>query len=760
MNEQKGAHMKKNINTGWIFTKDATLVQDNRTIAGGIALDLPHTWNGADGQDGGDDYYRGTCYYAKKLSASEFPEKLAYLEFCGVNAIADVYANGEQLGHHEGGYQIFRINLTDCLAKHPSEEIDILVAVNNAKNDYIYPQYADFTFYGGIYRDVNIISVPEAHFELDYLGTPGIKVTPKKEEEGWKVETEVFLANAKADHTLTFTVKDAAGQVVASTEQSAQNTKAVLSLGDAHLWNGLKDPYLYSVTVQLCCNGKCLDERSCRFGCRTFHVDPELGFFLNGESYPLRGVAKHQDRPSKGNALSREDHKEDLELIREVGANTIRLSHYQYDQYVYDLCDEMGFVLWSEIPYISVHMPNGRQSTISQLKELIVQCYNHPSIFVWGMSNEITMQGANDPDLIENHRILNQLAHDMDPTRLTTMAVISGCPLVPESEDYLSVTDVQSWNHYFGWYGGTLETYGPWFDAYHKAHPDRPVGLSEYGCEAFKWHTAKPGAGDYSEEYQSMYHEALIPQIDARPYLWATHVWNMFDFAADSRDEGGEAGMNHKGLVTFDRKYKKDSFYAYKAWLSEDPFVHICSRNYVDRIEDETMINVYSNQPEVELFVNGESVGKKQGKWFFKFYIPNVGEQTITARAGKDGELTDQIFIRKVTEPNMDYVMQIEGAVVLNWFDIDEPEGFYSINDTLGDLKHVPQVAGMIGKIMANANGGSGEQKNELAAKMDPKAIEKILNGFTLKRMLVMAKGMTKEQIIGINKMLNQIPKH
>lgn len=255
-----------------------------------------------------------------------------------------------------------------------------------------------------------------------------------------------------------------------------------------------------------------------------------------------------------------------------------------------------------------------------------------------------------------------------------------------------------------------------------------------------------------------MYHEALIPQIDARPYLWATHVWNMFDFAADSRDEGGEAGMNHKGLVTFDRKYKKDSFYAYKAWLSEDPFVHICSRNYVDRIEEKTMINVYSNQPEVELFVNGESVGKQQGKWFFKFYIPNAGEQTISVKAGKDGELTDEIFIRKVAEANMDYVMQIEGAVVLNWFDIDEPEGFYSINDTLGNLRNVPQVAGMIGKIMANANGG-GEKKNELAAKMDPKAIENILNGFTLKRMLLMAKGMTKDQIIGINKMLNQIPK-
>lgn len=752
--------MKKNINTGWIFTKDAEAVKEYRIIEGGIHVDLPYTWNGTDGQDGGDDYYRGSCYFARKITAAEFTEELAYLEFCGVNTSADVYVNGKKLAHHDGGYQIFRVNITKVL----EEENDLLVVVDNGKNDRIYPQYADFTFYGGIYRDVNILSVPESHFELDYFGTPGIKVTPEKTKgnDNWQVKTEAYLAGIKAGQKLTYTITDADGKVVAEEERDASDTTSVLNLGAAHLWNGLKDPYLYTITVELKENEKVLDLRSSRFGCRTFEIDPEKGFFLNGESYPLRGVAKHQDRPIKGNALSKADHEQDMELIREVGANTIRLAHYQYDQYVYDLCDEIGFVVWAEIPYISVHMPNGKQSTLDQMKELILQCYNHPSIVVWGLSNEITMQGANDPDLIENHRLLNDLAHKMDPTRLTTMAVISGCPLVPESEPYLSTPDVHSWNHYFGWYGGSIDSYGPWFDAYHKAHPDRPVGLSEYGCEAFKWHTPKPGAGDYSEEYQSVYHEALIRQIDERPYLWATHVWNMFDFAADSRDEGGEAGMNHKGLVNFDRTYKKDSFYAYKAWLSSDPFVHICSRNYIDRMENETLINVYSNQSEVELFVNGVSVGKQHGKCFFKFYIPNEGEQTITAKAGQAGEFTDEILIRKVTEPNMDYVMQIEGAVVLNWFDIDEPEGFYSINDTLGILRKVPQAAEMVEKIMAGArrgNSGSGEGENELAKKMDPKAIEQIMNGFTLKRMLLMAKGMTKEQIIGINKMLNQIPK-
>ncbi|MCQ2501964.1 MAG: glycoside hydrolase family 2 protein, partial [Lachnospiraceae bacterium] len=539
------------------------------------------------------------------------------------------------------------------------------------------------------------------------------------------------------------------------------HNQVVVDLGDAHLWQGLKDPYLYTASAELLEGENILDSRSARFGCRTFSIDPDKGFFLNDETYPLRGVAKHQDRPVKGNAVSKEDQKEDLELIREMGANTIRLAHYQHDQVVYDLCDEMGFVLWAEIPYISVHMPDGRANTLSQMEELIAQNYNHPSIFVWGLSNEITMKGADDPDLLENHRLLNDLAHKMDPTRLTTMAVVSRCPLDESSDAYLHIPDVHSWNHYFGWYGGTPESTGPWFDDFHKKYPDLPVGLSEYGCEAFKWHTAKPQPGDYSEEYQAVYHESLIRQIDERPYLWATHVWNMFDFAADSREEGGENGMNHKGLVTFDRKYKKDSYFAYKAWLSKEPFVHICSRNYIDRIEQETLIKVYTNQPEVELFVNGSSVGCKKGKWFFEFMIPNVGEQTIKAVAGN---MSEEIFIRKVEEPNMDYVMQLPGSVVLNWFDIDEPEGYFSINDTIGSMMHVPEVAELVKKIIAGIMGAGKKQDGEkkstnVADQVDPKERMGIMLGFTLKRVLLMAKGMTREQIIDLNKKLNTIRK-
>ena len=375
-------------------------------------------------------------------------------------------------------------------------------------------------------------------------------------------------------------------------------------------------------------------------------------------------MARHQDRIGFGNALLPEHHEEDIDLICEVGATTIRLAHYQHDQYFYDLCDEKGLVIWAEIPYISQHMPEGRDNTVSQMTELITQCYNHASICFWGLSNEITMNGPEDPDLILNHRILNKLVKKLDPSRLTTLAALSMCPM---DATYLTIPDVVSYNHYFGWYGGETDQNGPWLDKFHAKHPNIPIGVSEYGCEALNWHTSTPMQGDYTEEYQAYYHEELIRQLYTRPYIWATHCWNMFDFGADARAEGGENGQNHKGLITIDRKYKKDAFYAYKAWLSDEPFVHICGKRYVDRVEDITKVTVYSNQPQVELFVGGESLGVKTAEdHFFYFSVPNVGESTLVAVAG---DCRDESCIRKVDTFNEEYRMKEAGAI-LNWFDI------------------------------------------------------------------------------------------
>ncbi len=738
-----------NINRKWAFTKEATAVPASMPEKWNF-VNLPHTWNNIDGQDGDNDYYRGTCYYAKEINKAELPEAdRYYLEIKGANSSAEVYLNGKKLAAHDGGYSTWRVDMTDTL-----EDKNLLViAVDNAPNDRVYPQMADFTFYGGLYRDVNIIAVSASHFDLDYYGAPGIKVTPAINGTDADIEIEVYLTNAMEAQTLVYTIKDKEGNVVAEVSKDVSETKVNLAIGNVHLWHGRKDPYLYSAEVKLIAGEDVLDNVSARFGCRTFKIDPDKGFFLNGESYPLRGVSRHQDRWGLGNALLPEHHEEDIELICEVGATTIRLAHYQHDQYFYDLCDEKGLVIWAEIPYISKHMPTGRENTISQMKELIAQNYNHASIVVWGLSNEISMSGSDD-DLLDNHRVLNDLVHEMDKTRLTTIAVVSMCDI---HDPYVQIPDVVSHNHYFGWYGGDTSMNGPWFDNFHKEFPNLPVGMSEYGCEALNWHTSNPIQGDYTEEYQAYYHEELIKQLFSRPYIWATHVWNMFDFGADARNEGGENGQNHKGLVTFDRKYKKDSFYAYKAWLSDEPFVHICGKRYVDRVEETTKVTVYSNQPEVELFANGVSLGKQSSaEHFFYFDVPNGGETKLLAVVG---DCKDESFIRKVEVFNEDYRLKEKGAI-LNWFDITEREGYFSLNDKMGDVMKAPEGMMLFAGIMKELMGG--EKASSLAAGFElNEGMMQMMNGFTILRLttLLGTAGIkfTKEQLLEMNAQLNQI---
>ncbi len=739
-----------NLNSEWFFGK--AIAEIPATIpAEWEAINLPHSWNAIDGQDGGNDYFRGTCIYAKEMIKADLPQAdRYYIEIKGANSSADLYLNGKKLATHHGGYSTWRVDITEAL-----EEQNLLaIAVDNAANETVYPQMADFTFYGGLYRDVNLICVTESHFDLDYYGGPGLKVTPVIEGADAKVEIEAYLTNMKETQGLRFSILDAEGALV--TEGVTDEKKAVLLLNNVHLWNGKKDPYLYTAKVELLEDGEVLDAVCARFGCRTFEIDPERGFILNGEEYPLRGVSRHQDRWGVGNALLPEHHEEDIELICEMGATTIRLAHYQHDQYFYDLCDEKGLVIWAEIPYISKHMPTGRENTISQMKELIIQNYNHPSIVVWGLSNEIGI-GGSDNDLLENHHILNDMCHEMDPTRKTTIAAVSMCKM---DDPYLQIPDVVSYNHYFGWYGGDTDMNGPWFDKFHAMHPNIPIGCSEYGCEALNWHTSDPVQGDYTEEYQAYYHEELIKQLFSRKYMWATHVWNMFDFGADARNEGGENGQNHKGLITFDRKYKKDSFYAYKAWLSDEPFVHLCGKRYIDRVEDVTKVTVYSNLPEVELFANGESLGKIAAEdHFFYFDVPNAGETKLVAVAG---DCKDESVIRKVETFNEEYRLKEEGAI-LNWFDIEEKPGRLSLNSKMGDVISTFRGKLLFMKLIGKMMGGKkkGEKKKVAGFEMTPEMMS-MMNGFTVLRLFTLMGGMmdvkfTKEQLLEINAKLNKI---
>ena len=729
-----------NLNRKWAFSKEATAVPAEISTRWNF-VNLPHCYNAIDGQDGDADYYRGTAYYAKAIDKTELPTaERYYLEINGANSSAKIYWNGALMAEHHGGYSTWRVDVTDAMQTNNL----VVIEVDNSANQQVYPQNADFTFYGGVYRDVNLICVSESHFDLEYYGAPGIKVTPIISGDNAEVEVEVFVKGMKEGQYFQYTVVDAEGNAVANEVSTDTVFKTVIE--NVHKWHGRKNPYLYTAEVNLVEGKEILDNVSARFGCRSFEIHPDNGFILNGEEYPLRGVSRHQDRWGLGNALLPEHHKEDIDLICEVGATTIRLAHYQHDQYFYDLCDEKGLVIWAEIPYITTHMDGGVENTRTQMMELICQNYNHPSIVVWGLSNEINAGSEADAGIVPNHHMLNDLCHEMDKTRLTTMAAVS---TAPTHHEYIDIPDTVSYNHYFGWYGGELEDYGPWFDKFHAEHPNQPIGCSEYGCEALNWHTSKPEGGDYTEEYQAVYHESLIRQLFPRKYMWATHVWNMFDFGADGRNEGGENGQNHKGLVTFDRKYKKDSFYAYKAWLNPEPMVWITGKRYIDRTEDVTKVTVYSNQSSVELFANGESLGVKEAAdHFFYFDVPNAGTTHLVAKAG---ELTDESVIRKVSKPNPAYRLVEKGAV-LNWWDITEVEGCASLNTKLRLINAQLGLAGTA-KLLAPVMG------EQFAA--HPQALGQ-LDSFTVLRMINLVTGammmpVTKEQLMDLNAELNKI---
>lgn len=726
-------------NDNWKFIKNAA--DEVEAAKGeGESIALPHTWNAVDGQDGGNDYHRGTCWYVKKFAKPEKNETdKAYLEFCGAAMTAEIYLNGEKISRHEGGYSTFRVEITERL----EEENTLVVSVDNSNNTTVYPQTADFTFYGGLYRDVNLIIVPETHFDLAYCGSQGIKVTPvvNLEEKKAVVTVEAWVCG-DAD-MVTFEVNQE--KINASLEDG--RAKAEFVIENVHLWDGVDDPYLYTAKAFME-NG---DIVSTRFGCRKYYIDPQKGFFLNGHPYLLRGVSRHQDFKGVGNALTIEHHKKDMEIIKEIGATTLRLAHYQHAQEFYDLCDENGLIVWAEIPYITMHMKNGRANTLSQMEELVVQNYNHPSIICWGLSNEITAASAVDDDLLENHRLLNNLCHRLDSTRLTTMANVF---MLETDSPILEIPDINSYNLYFGWYLGELDQNDEFFDEYHEKYPDRVIGFSEYGADANpQYQAAVPEKGDYTESYQAVYHEHILQMIEKRPWLWATHVWNLFDFAADGRDEGGKHGENQKGLVTIDRKTKKDAFYLYKAaWNKKEPFVHLCGKRYVDRTEDVTEVKVYSNQSKITLVVDGKEFETQTGKTIFKFNVPISGEHKITAIADS---CTDSITVKKVEEENQDYIF-IKRSPVTNWFDADEldPECF-SINDKLAEIKANPKAGAIIDEMMAK---GASDRGDVADAVKDNPGLQRMMGRMTLISLLKQS-GADDESIKQVNRILQGIKK-
>lgn len=625
-----------NLNNGWTFYfKDA---------GEGEAVDLPHTWNGIDGQDGGGDYVRCVSRYERRLSRPEAsPSERIYLEFKGVNSSATVLLNGTEICRHDGGYSTFRRDITELL----SDDSLLTVYVDNTKTEKAYPQTADFTFYGGIYRDVNLVTVNENHFDMDFYGAPGLKIDSTVNGTDGAVCATAYVTG---EGEVKITVTDKDGNTVAEGSGGEK-----LTVKNVRLWNGVKDPYLYTLTASLYCNGIEADRLTERFGFRTYSFDPKKGFSLNGRPYPLRGVCRHQDRPGIGNALHKADHEEDIKIIMESGANTLRLAHYQHDDYFYDLCDENGLVVWAEIPYISRHMPEANDNALSQMKELVYQQYNHASIIMWGISNEITMYRRHKKDMLAFHKKLNALVKELDPARYTTLACFAMCGFNNKSA---FITDIVGWNLYLGWYVPGFFLNDIWIRFFHLLHPKRCLGYSEYGAEAMpNLHSKHPKRGDNSEEYQARYHEYMLKCFSRYPYIWGTYVWNTFDFAADARNQGGEPGMNHKGLVTFDRKIKKDSFYIYKAYWSDEPFVHITGKRFANRTGGKTEIKVYSNQKQVTLLVNGKKIKTLQADKVFKFKIKLDEVNEIKAVSG---DSYDECVIKRVKRPDPAYKLHVK----------------------------------------------------------------------------------------------------
>lgn len=724
-----------NLNQDWRF------IQENAGLPEVFpehwsVINLPHTWNAVDGHDGNGGYNRGCYWYAKSFTTPKQPLAggRVFVEILAAGQQATVYVNGSEVIYHEGGYSTFRADITD-LCKEEGENL-LVVACSNENKSSVYPQSADFTFYGGLYRGVNLISVPNTHFDLEYYGGPGLQVTPKPCECGGATfEMVSWVKNPDENFTVMYSVKDAEGKEVASAVRPADNTKVTVYVPDVTKWD-MDNPYLYTVTATLQRRNEAYDEISARVGVREFSCDPNKGFIINGVETPLRGVSRHQDRMYEGNALTREEHYEDARLIKELGANTIRLAHYQHSQDFYDACDEMGFAIWAEIPFISVmnQDPAAHENCISQMKELIIQNYNHPSIMFWGVSNEILIGGISEK-LVENHVELNALCKELDPTRLTTIAHVS---MTPVESPMHGITDIESYNHYFGWYGGKMEDNGPWFDHFHKVHPEICVGVSEYGCEGIiTYHGPNPACKDYSEEYQALYHEHMAKVLDERPWIWSSHVWNMFDFGCAARDEGGVAGRNNKGLITMDRKTKKDSYYVYQAYWSKKPMIHLCGKRYAQRAGETTEIRVYSNQPTVALYVNGKLAEEKSAEKVFVFTVAlEDGFNTIVAAAG---ELKDSMTLEKVEKEPSIYVLpevneRAEG--VANWFQLagdldlkapmEFPEGKYSVKDTMEEIAKSPEAIGIITeaiKIVMNMKLAPGEGMWDMMKGMTPEAM-------------------------------------
>ena len=673
------------LNTGWkIESAGSDLHKDRYVSTSQEVVNLPHTWN-ADGNNDRSEYV-----YQKNISVSEkHKNDVLYLEFLGANSLCKVYLNDKYIGEHRGGYSTFRFEITEFYEW--DKENVLSVYVDNSPTEDISPLNGDFTIYGGLYRDVNLICTSRTHFDLEYFGSNGVILRSEvHEDQSGSLHIELHTLCAD-DAMVHLKVLDQDGRTIQSQKAKASDKQLTMKFEKPDLWNGKENPYLYTLRAELKDENEVYDEVSMNFGFRSCELTSEEGFFLNGKPHRINGVAKHQDFESYGNAVTTNLIQKDFELIRDIGANALRLSHYQHDQQVYDLCDEEGYVVWAEIPMMS--MPDSEpvlKNAADQLKELIYQNCHHPSICFWGIQNEIAM-GGESIDMYRSVDVLNDIVHELLPDGLSASANMYH---VKNSSPLNFITDMTGYNLYYGWYYDKVSGLDKWIDQFHSDNPQVALGISEYGADCnLAFHSDHPEVKDYSEEFQSIYHEETYDIIKSKPYLWGSFVWNMFDFGSSIRNEGGTEGKNCKGLVSFDRQVKKDAFYYYKANWSNEPFVHICEKRFVNRDKEKIDVRIYSNLSEVSLDINGVEFETIQGDTVFVFENVPLQPGHNSIRAYSDDH-EDQASFMKADQPDPSYIFVDPHPEinVKNWFTQEQgeidlfPENYYSIMDSLGAL--------------------------------------------------------------------------
>ncbi|MBQ6239296.1 MAG: DUF4982 domain-containing protein [Firmicutes bacterium] len=647
-----------------------------------IDVDLPYIWDKEDPTQALPRLYEKTITLDKPGEDRQY-----FASFGGVFGLCKVFLNGVLLGEHRGGHTRFRVDLTP--AARDGENTLTVFADNTIYND-ICPMSGDFAKYGGIYRETELICLPKDHFDICWYGTEGLVI------DTFADGTVKAEAKTVGGDSIRCKVYDAAGAVVAECETESRELE--LHVADPTLWDGLANPYLYTIRAELVTGGEVQDVCTMQIGFRKAEMTADHGFFLNGKHVRINGVARHQDREGCGPAETNEQLDEDFAIIREIGANAVRLSHYPHNQYTYDICDRMGLLVWAEIPMLS--MPDGNEGIMRnaeyQMHELLTQYRHHPSIVFWGVQNEVAIMGETIGmrDRIEKlHNIVKELKPDAITASSNEYTVRHHSPLN-------RITDMQAYNLYYGWYYGELGQLEHFFDRFHTVNPQVPIGISEYGVDCrTTLHQANPKREDYSEEYQTTFHEATYPSITAHEWIWGSFIWNMFDFSSPHRSFEPLLGQNRKGLVTFDRKTRKDAFYYYKANWSDEPFVHLCESRFAVRTEEQIRVKAYSNQDSVTLFVNGVPFGTQKGQYVFNFEnVPlQKGINVITAQAGS---LTDSMKIERKDEPEKSYIYvnPNPGIQVRDWVTgaskSEElfPEGKLSILDEMRNLYTVPEA--------------------------------------------------------------------